>query len=164
MSVNKKIDTWSRIPSTSVLINKGHQPFVLFCLNKLIIGTLPSVFSMSKVHCLTVLAPLGNRFKSKVIAPRKSSLEKWSASHTWSVSLERWQSYYIMDLKATDSTKKYVQGITYICTEQIFDSRLLMYFRSLYSTSLRFFWHLLLPNGQLFEAQWVFEVSLKIEK
>ena len=127
MSVNKKIDTWSRIPSTSVLINKGHQPFVLFCLNKLIIGTLPSVFSMSKVHCLTVLAPLGNRFKSKVIAPRKSSLEKWSASHTWSVSLERWQSYYIMDLKATDSTKKYVQGITYICTEQIFDSRLLMY-------------------------------------
>ncbi len=30
---------------------------------------------------------LGNLLRSSVIAPRKSSLLKWSASHTWRVSL-----------------------------------------------------------------------------
>ena len=39
-------------------------------------------FSMSKVHCFCVLAPLGNLFRSRVMAPKKSSLEKWSASQT----------------------------------------------------------------------------------
>ena len=78
--------TWSRSPSLSVLMYIGHQPLVLFCLNKLIMGTVPSVFNMSNVHCFTVFAPLGNRFKSKVMAPKKSSLEKWSASHTCKVN------------------------------------------------------------------------------
>ena len=36
--------------------------------------------------------------------------------------------------------------------------------RSLYFTSLRFFWHLYGQIGQLFEAQWVFEKCLKIVK
>ena len=79
--------TWSRSPSLSCLIYKGHHPLVLFCLKRLTIGTLPSVFNISRVHCLTVLAPRGNRFKSRVMAPKKSSLEKWSASQTWRVSL-----------------------------------------------------------------------------
>ena len=43
------------------------------CLNKLITGTDPSVFSISRVHSLEVLAPRGNRFRSRVIEPRKSS-------------------------------------------------------------------------------------------
>ena len=50
--------------------------------------------------------------------------------------------------------KQTVRGITYVCTERIFDSRLLMYnkiflkisYRSLCFTSLRFFKHLLRPN------------------
>ena len=83
----KLLHTWSKRPSLSVLMYIGHHPLVRFCLNKLIIGTDPSVLSMSKVHCFTVLAPLGNRFKSKVMAPRKSSFEKWSASQTCKVNL-----------------------------------------------------------------------------
>ena len=60
---------------------------VLFILNKLIVGTLPSVRSMSRVHRAADLAPRGNLFRSKVMAPRKSSLEKESASQTWRFSL-----------------------------------------------------------------------------
>ena len=76
MSITELSDsqqTWSRSSSFSSLAYKGHQPFVLFCLNRFIVGTEPSVLSMPKLHCLAVLAPRGNLFRSKVIEPRKSS-------------------------------------------------------------------------------------------
>ena len=47
----------------------GHQPFTRFCLNNDICGTLPSFFNMFRVHSLEDLAPLGNRFRSRVSAP-----------------------------------------------------------------------------------------------
>ncbi len=43
------------------------------CLNRLMTGTEPSVLSISRVHSLAVLAPRGNRFRSSVMEPRKSS-------------------------------------------------------------------------------------------
>ena len=59
----------------SFLAEKGHQPLVLFCLKRFKVGTEPSVLSISREHSLAVLAPRGNLFKSRVIAPRKSSLD-----------------------------------------------------------------------------------------
>ena len=49
------------------------KKLLVTCLNRLIMGTEPSVLSMSSVHCFAVLAPRGNRFRSSVIDPRKSS-------------------------------------------------------------------------------------------
>ena len=66
----------------SFLAEKGHQPLVLFCLNRLMVGTEPSVLSMSREQRPALLAPRGNLVRSRVIAPRKSSLENESASHT----------------------------------------------------------------------------------
>ena len=65
--------TWRRSSSFSSLAYIGHQPLVLFCLNRFMVGTEPSVFSMPRLHCLAVFAPRGNLFRSKVMDPRKSS-------------------------------------------------------------------------------------------
>ena len=59
----------------SFLAEKGHQPLVLFCLKRFKVGTEPSVRSISREQSLAVRAPRGNLFKSRVIAPRKSSLD-----------------------------------------------------------------------------------------
>ena len=72
---------------SSVLMYNGHQPLVRFCLNRFIIGMVPSVLTISRLQSFAVLAPLGKRFKSSVIAPKKSSLLKWSASQTCRLSL-----------------------------------------------------------------------------
>ena len=66
----------------SFLAEKGHQPLVRFCLNRLMVGTEPSVLNMSREQRPALRAPRGNLVRSSVIAPRKSSLEKESASQT----------------------------------------------------------------------------------
>ena len=65
-----KIHTVSSISSSpSFFTWKGHQPLTRLCLKSDICGTLPSCFSIPRVHCLEVLAPLGNWFRSRVKAP-----------------------------------------------------------------------------------------------
>ena len=65
--------TWRMSSSFSSLAYIGHQPLVLFCLNRFMVGTEPSVFSMPRLHCFAVFAPRGNLFRSRVMDPRKSS-------------------------------------------------------------------------------------------
>lgn len=102
--------TVSSNSSSSFLATKGHQPLIRFCLKMETMGISASLVTISMVHCLAVLAPRGNRFRSNSIAPfkkkiiirqtdivssestiifnppvsppKKSSAEKWSASHT----------------------------------------------------------------------------------
>merc|ERR1711881_702043 len=78
---------WSISSSFSSFAYIGHQPLVRFCLKRFIVGTEPSVLSMSRLHCFAVFAPRGNLHRSRVIEPRKSSLENESASHTCMSSL-----------------------------------------------------------------------------
>ena len=63
--------TVSSSSSPSFFTWNGHQPLTRLCLNRDIMGTLPSVFNMPSVHCFEDLAPRGNRFKSRVRAPAK---------------------------------------------------------------------------------------------
>merc|ERR1719384_2158592 len=76
-SISSSFSSWAYI---------GHQPLVLFCLNRFMVGTDPSVFNIPRLHCLAVLAPRGNLLRSSMMEPRKSSLENESASQTWSES------------------------------------------------------------------------------
>ncbi len=59
----------SSISSFSSRATNGHQPFTLFCLKMEMVGSSCSFRIMSREHCLAVLAPRGNRFRSSSIAP-----------------------------------------------------------------------------------------------
>lgn len=61
--------TVSSISSFSSRATNGHQPFTRFCLKMEIVGSSCSFRIMSREHCLAVLAPRGNRFRSSSIAP-----------------------------------------------------------------------------------------------
>lgn len=63
--------TVSSNSSSSFLATKGHQPLILFCLKMDTMGISASLVTISRVHCLAVLAPRGKRFRSSSIAPEK---------------------------------------------------------------------------------------------
>lgn len=69
LNVHRTVSSKSSL--LSAFTANGHQPLTLFCLKRFIWGTVPSVFSMSRLHCLADLAPLGNRVKSRVSEPTR---------------------------------------------------------------------------------------------
>lgn len=63
--------------SFSSLATNGHQPFTLFCLKIETMGSSASFVTISRLHCLDVLAPRGKRFRSNSMAPgrRQGSID-----------------------------------------------------------------------------------------
>lgn len=61
--------TVSSISSFSSRATNGHHPLTRFCLKMEMVGSSCSFRIMSREHCLAVLAPRGNRFRSSSIAP-----------------------------------------------------------------------------------------------
>lgn len=55
--------------SFSSRATNGHHPLTLFCLKIEMVGSSCSFRIISREHCLAVLAPRGNRFRSNSIAP-----------------------------------------------------------------------------------------------
>lgn len=63
------VPTVSSNSSFSLRARRGHQPLTRFCLKIETRGTSTSPVAISMVHCLAVLAPRGNRFRSSSMAP-----------------------------------------------------------------------------------------------
>ena len=110
--ISLKMPACSMISLSSFLAEKGHQPLVRFCLNRLMVGTEPSVLSMSSEQRPALRAPRGNLVRSSVIAPRKSSLENESASHT----LEYFEvkEEHLMELLRRKYYSVYTQWLNYV--------------------------------------------------